>query len=274
MEKILIAHSARRFPEAAFKFVQQLHYRKPLQVVDFAIPQYEVAPSRLFCDPVSIFAELPVVSADDAEVAVQNIMRFKRICGQEDILCTIHNEATAISGDRIQQESRFADLMVIDSDHFYEHMEEGDLYYSLMLAIQKAECPVLMIPNNASLPDQTILAYDGSPSSVFAIRQFAQLFPELCGNRTFLVYAGDNKSSSMPFEENIKELAGQLFSDLTILHLHQNAKKYFANWLGSGRNAILVSGAFGRSSISQIFRKSFAAPLIKDLRLPVFIAHR
>lgn len=274
MEKVLIAHSARRFPEAAFNFVRQIRNRKPVQVVDFVIPQYEPAPSGLIFDPLLKNTESPRVSMDEVEVADQNIMRFKRVCRQEDILCTIHNDKTAISGELIQKESRFADLMVIDSDRFYDPIEDRSLYHSLIMAIQKAECPVLVIPHNTAMPDQTILAYDGSASSVFAIKQFAHLFPELCGNRTFLVYAGEDKSASIPYEDNIKELAGHLFTNLTILHLHQNARKYFTNWLSAGRNAILVSGAFGRSSFSQIFRKSFAAPTIRDLRLPVFIAHR
>ena len=39
-------------------------------------------------------------------------------------------------------------------------------------------------------------------------------------------------------------------------------------------NAILVSGSFGRSMFSEMFRKSFVSDVIAEHKLPVFIAHK
>ncbi|WP_301923889.1 hypothetical protein [Ferruginibacter sp.] len=40
------------------------------------------------------------------------------------------------------------------------------------------------------------------------------------------------------------------------------------------KSAILVSGSYGRSGISQIFKNSFIQNIIAEHRLPVFIAHK
>ena len=72
----------------------------------------------------------------------------------------------------------------------------------------------------------------------------------------------------------MQELAAQHFSRLQILKLNGDPKKSFGKWMEEKKNSILVSGAFGRSVLSQSFRKSFVADIIKEHQLPVFVAHK
>jgi hypothetical protein len=132
---------------------------------------------------------------------------------------------------------------------------------------------VLIVPEKFVFPESNILAYDGSESSVYAIKQFAYLFPELTGNKTVLVFM-DDSDNPIPDENNIKELVARHFPDLTLLKLELPSTKYFATWINEKNNALLVSGAYGRSSFSQLFKKSFVSDVIRDHRLPVFISHR
>jgi hypothetical protein len=39
-------------------------------------------------------------------------------------------------------------------------------------------------------------------------------------------------------------------------------------------NPWLVTGSFGRSAMSDVFAKSFPAELIREHRVPVFVAHK
>jgi hypothetical protein len=116
--------------------------------------------------------------------------------------------------------------------------------------------------------------HDGSESSVFAIKQFAYLFPDFEKNKTLLVYADEEGDRKIPEESYIEELAARHFPDLTIMKLELDPKKYFASWMSEKKNSILVSGSFGRSLFTQAFRKSFIAKVIKEHSLPVFITHR
>jgi hypothetical protein len=143
----------------------------------------------------------------------------------------------------------------------------------LMNAVHKAECPVLLVPEYFMFPQSNILAYDGSDSSIFAIKQFYYTFPELCDNATLLVYC-EEKGEVIPEKENMYELASQHFSNLQILKLDGDPKKSFNKWILEKKNSILVSGAFGRSTLSQTFRKSFVSEIVKEHQLPVFIAHK
>ena len=137
-----------------------------------------------------------------------------------------------------------------------------------------AECPVLIVPEKFNFPESNILSYDGSESSVFAIKQFAYLFPEFIQNPTLLVYAKEEGNEEIPDLKHIKELTGAHFRDLDIMKLHHDSEKHFATWISEKKNAILVSGSFGRSSLSRLFKKSFIKDVIKDHRLPIFIVHR
>ena len=106
------------------------------------------------------------------------------------------------------------------------------------------------MPEKYDFPKSIILAYDGSESSVFAIIQFAYLFPELATLNAILVYASE-REDSLPRFDYIKELAAQHFSSLSFLKLDVDPKHYFNTWLVESGPALLVSGAYGRSLASE-----------------------
>ena len=143
----------------------------------------------------------------------------------------------------------------------------------LRTALHSAECAALVVPEKFDYPEINILAYDGSESSAFAIKQFCYLFPELCRNKTLLVTVGYESGNRKLDEQYIEEFATRHFPDLNVLNLQIDPKRYFSTWMMEKKNAILVSGAFGRSSVSQLFKKSFVSDIIRDHMLPVFIAH-
>ena len=106
------------------------------------------------------------------------------------------------------------------------------------------------------------------------MKQFAYLFPELAKNKTLLVYAGEKGERGFPAMEYVAELATQHYPDLTFYKLEAKPETYFATWLAEQKNALLVSGSFSRSVFSQAFRKSFAADIIREHQVPVFVAHK
>jgi hypothetical protein len=118
------------------------------------------------------------------------------------------------------------------------------------------------------------LAYDGSEESVFAIKQFAYIFPELASNPTLLVYADEDSENELPSKDLIIELATQHYPLLTLEKSEINPKKYFAAWVEDKKSSILVSGSFSRSVFSETIRKSFVVDVIRDHQLPLFIAHK
>ncbi len=141
-------------------------------------------------------------------------------------------------------------------------------------ALHDVKCPVLLVPEKFDFPESVILAYDGSDGSVLAIKQFAYQFPSLTNKKTLLVYANDDPSEDFPDKIQIEELAARHYSDLTMFKLDINPRKYFGDWVAEKKSALLVSGSYGRSGLSQLFRKSFVKDVLVDHHLPVFIAHK
>jgi len=145
----------------------------------------------------------------------------------------------------LTKETRFADLLIIGSEIFYNNIAENDSNIFLKDTLQHTECPVLVVPENFYFPSQNILAYDGSASSVFAIKQFAYLFPDLCDNKTILVYASE-ETEDIPAQVNIEKLAASHFSNLAITVLNTGRRKNFSEWVLKHENPLLISGSFGQ----------------------------
>jgi hypothetical protein len=72
----------------------------------------------------------------------------------------------------------------------------------------------------------------------------------------------------------MEELVARHFSNLTLLKLDISPKDFFKDWLIKRKSSLVVSGSYGRSGLSQIFKKSFVKNLISSHRLPIFIAHQ
>jgi hypothetical protein len=201
---------------------------------------------------------------------LQNIERFEKLCKDNNINYVVHKDFYDFALSGLKKESRFADLLILGSEVFYRQMASTEY---LNDALNNVACPVLLVPEKFDFPESIILAYDGSEDSVFAIKQFAYLFPELTTRQTLLVYANEDAEKGFPDKIQIEELVSRHFSNLTFFRLNLNPKKYFSEWVAEKKSAMLVSGSYGRSGLSLLFRKSFINDIINDHCVPVFIAH-
>ena len=211
---------------------------------------------------------------EESEIVGKNIRHFETLCQKNGIRYRVHKAFLDFVLPELRKESRFADVVILSGELFYEGVAGGDQFEYLRDALHHTECPVLIVPEHFDFPDNNILAYDGSEASVFAIKQFAYIFPELASNKTLLVYAEDKEDRDFPSRDLIIELATQHHRNLDFYKLDVNPKKYFATWIGDKKTSLLVSGSFSRSAFSQAFKKSFVADIIKDHKVPVFIAHK
>ena len=130
-----------------------------------------------------------------------------------------------------------------------------------------------LVPERFRAPESLVMTYDGKASSVYAIRQFAYLFPELSELECLLVGADEEPDASLPQAQLIEELVSRHYPHLTIRHFAGEDREGFRQWLGARQDCLLVTGAYGRGEVSSLFRKSFVADLIREHRMPIFIAH-
>lgn len=273
MKKILLVSNGAEFSEGAFHFARKLHGLQPALVTGLFIPQVNYANLWSYSNAMDGPVFVPIVEEQEEETITENIRRFGRMCQEAGMPYRVHKSYFDLALPEIQRETRFADLLIISGERFYQTLSGGINMEYIADALRKAECPVLVVPENCELPTRNILAYDGSASSVFAIKQFAYVMPELCDNETLLVYAATGGEAHLPDQKAIEEWAGQHFKNLRLLKLDVTPQKGFLSWLDENSNALLVSGSYGRSFFSQLVRKSFVTEVIAKHKLPVFITH-
>lgn len=274
MKKILLAFDGTNFSVGAFEFARRMNEVSPILLTGIFLPQAEYANLWNYGDAMAGPLLVPVVESSEEEKMEKNKTRFRKLCQDEGIDYRVHEDSFDFALPELKKETRFADLLIIGSESFYENMGTREPNEYLEDSLHGVECPVLVVPEKFDYPMTNILSYDGSESSVYAIKQFTYLFQEMSENPTLLVYANKKTDGEIPEEVNIEELTARHFADLTVTKIDSASAKYFSAWMSEKKSAILISGSFGRSLFSRIFRKSFISDVIRDHQLPVFIAHR
>jgi len=274
MKKILLAFDGTHFSEGAFEFARRLNELQPVLLTGVFLPQAEPAALWSYADGM----ESPHLSApfegNESELVQRNISRFEKLCRSNGIDYRVHKDFYDFALPELKRESRYADLLILGSEVFYENMSTNKPNDYLRDALHDVKCPVLIVPEKFEFPESIILAYDNSEAAIYAIKQFAYLFPEFTNRETLLVYANIDEEEDFPDKIQMEELAARHFSNLTLMKLDVNPKKFFSTWIIDKKSAMLVSGSYGRSGLSQFFNKSFVKEVIADHQLPVFIAHK
>jgi nucleotide-binding universal stress UspA family protein len=274
MKKILLAFDGTHFSEGALRFVKKLNEHKQVLVTGAFLPQEDYANLWSYSGGgTSGSTYIPLLEDADTEAVKKNVKRFESFCHTNQIRFRIHKDYLSFTLPELKIESRYADLLILSSEVFYEHAGTNEPNEYLKQALHDVECPVIIVPEKYEFPESNILSYDGSESSVTAIKQFACLFPELASHPSVLVYGKEKNEEEFPHEQNIKELLSIHYPQLVWLKLEADYKKYFATWISEKKATILISGSFGRSGFSMLFKKSFITDVISEHRVPVFIAH-
>jgi nucleotide-binding universal stress UspA family protein len=273
MQKVVIAFDGSNFSEGAFRFARQMNKMQPIILTGVFLPQTEYANLWSYATAVTpVF--VPLVEGDESDLIQQNIALFQQRCVAENIEFRVHKEFWDFALPELRKESRYTDLLIVGSETFYSNLSNSEVNLYLQDVLHDAECPVVIVPEQFNFPVSNILAYDGTASSVFAIKQFTYLFPDFCSNPTTLTHTTREESKSLPQQPMIQELVAAHFKDVTTLHLELDLKKYFGAWMSEQKGSILVCGSFGRSGLSRMVKSSFVADVIADHKVPVFIAHK
>lgn len=264
MKKILLVLHGDNFPETAFDFISRLNERSPLLLTGFVLPEIP---------RIENWAAYSAASAGNLRdtTAEDNTKALEEKCRDGHIEYRIHQGSTELGMPQIIKETRFADLLVASPEAFYKEGNDS-AYRSLRQVMQHSECPVLVIPDGSRFPEQLIFAYDGSESSLFAIKQFTYLFPELRTLHTVIIHM-DKDGIDIPYKEEVELWVKGYFPRCSFVTLNYEAAQYF----GSEANpysTLVVTGSFGRTALSQWIHPSFAEELISKYHLLLFSGHK
>lgn len=272
MKKIVLPVEAANYPADCLNLVRQLNRCNPVMLTVAIVPDLDYASLWTVPGGFPTASYLAEVSSEEIEAIDKNDRRIEEFCKEEKIRHIIRKDQFDFALQEICKESRFADLVLISSQHFFENISAAQPNAYMKEMLQHAECPALLVPHGARPPEEVVLAYDGSPSSMFAIREFAHLFPEWCGVPVTVVRLSD-KDDPIPDADFLREWLAQHFFNVKLLKLPLEKSEFLGNWMWSKKNPWLVAGSFGRSGWSQVFAKSFITETIRRPSYPVFLAH-
>lgn len=171
-------------------------------------------------------------------------------------------------------ESRFADYLVLDPGLNLSQREESLPSDFVREVLARAECPVLLSPKEFVDVEEVVFCYDGSASSVFAIKQFTTLLPQFRTKHALLLEVFPNgKEEFSVSDERIMLWLNMHYPSVDYKALQGHAKDELFNYLFLKTKKIIVLGAYGRSMLSKFFRESHADALIRMVDLPLFITH-
>lgn len=197
---------------------------------------------------------------------------FKEACNNRGTNCSVWHDERETNIDLIE-ESRFAELIIVDPEMSFGEKKEAIPSGFIKDLLSRSECPVMLAPFDFYGIDEILFAYDGSQASVFAIKQFIYLFPELSDKKVTVFQVNEYGHDEIFEKEKIGQLLQMHYSRIGFQLLHGKPADELLGYLLGKKNIIVVMGAFGRSMLSAFFRHSTAELIIRTINLPVFIAH-
>jgi len=200
--------------------------------------------------------------------------RFEKACQEAKITYAIHHDKS-LAVQELLHESIYADLIVIDKKETFDK-DRGDApagFIRFLLA--NSECPVLVVPSEYKIIEKISLLYDGSPSSVYAIKMFSYLASDMKTLPTEIITVKEDElNRHLPDHDLMKEFMKRHFAGAVYKLLQGDAETEIIRYLKNRKqNELLVLGAYHRNMVSRWFKTSMADRLMRQLKTPLFIAH-
>lgn len=207
------------------------------------------------------------IAQEDEELLKANITLFEDACREARVPYVIEAEHY-ISLRKFLHHTAFADFVIADARATIDQFALSDL-------LSEARCPILLLSAETRNIQKIFFAYDGSYSSLYAMKQFAALFPEWNNAETHVLYATEAGRKELPSE---KELAGWLRLHYPRAHtrlLTGKAPEQLARFMGKdSTDSVVVLGAYGRPGLSRLLHKSLADHLVQQVQAALFVVHQ
>ena len=218
------------------------------------------------------YAEVLETDKETKEKIKKNITLLKEACKEKDIWFHFH-EDKGLPAKEAVLESRFADLLIMSKDISFALLYDSDPTLFVKNVLAGAQCPVLIVPDDMKIVKEVFFAYNGSFSSMFAIKQFTQLFAAFTERKATVIFIAENNTTVIPYEKLLKEYLNMYYDSIEFKTLEGEPDKTIQELLHNRKDCIITFGAYGRSGFSRFFKRSKADNILRELDTPVFITH-
>lgn len=278
MQKIIAAFDGLKYSPATAAYAVEVARKNKAHLVAVFLEDFTYHSYKIY-DLVSdegIEEEKQVrLEERDKAVRLEAVRTFEKLCAASQVEYTVHRDRN-IAIQELIRESIYADLLVISCAETLGHYEENPPTYFIRTLMADVQCPVLLVPEHFHAPDKVIVLYDGSPTSVFAIKEFSYVMPALKKlDVLILTVKEEHENKQIPDNKLAKELVNRHFPNAKYKTLAGDPEAEIVRYLKSEmQNPLVVVGAYGRSRVSRWFKSSMADVLMEEVSMPIFVTHR
>lgn len=201
-----------------------------------------------------------------------NTEKLRAACASRGMDITLYTYTEAPL-EAVIMESRFADVLLVTHSLSLSAIRDSNPPGFIHELLLKAQCPVLTLPDDMQTIKETVLTYNGTYSSMYAIRTFFHLFPALALRKVKVVYITEKGEDIMPDEARLKHYLDGVCTKTEYVILHGDPSKNLLISLQYSRHTLVTFGAYGRSRASLFFNSSTADDALRLDHIFTFITH-
>lgn len=269
MKKIIAAFDALKLSESTRDHALYLAKEIPASITGVFV---EDIPLNNTDSPVRTIGETKKLNASHRKDRKEVIKAFEHACKEAHINYAICRDNHLPMHDLLN-ESIYADVMVINvNESFTEYPQAPGRSIRHLLA--ETQCPLLIVPDDYKPVNKIILLYDGSPSSVYAIKIFNNLFENQQDMDIEVVTAKPTEDDALQSNSKlIKEFLSRHYPHATYTVLKGKPEDAITEYIAKQTdNALIVMGGYQRSSVLRSFKITLTDALMRKLKFPLFIA--
>jgi nucleotide-binding universal stress UspA family protein len=171
-------------------------------------------------------------------------------------------------------ESIYADLLVINVNETFTPYPQAPPTRFIRQLLAETQCPVFVVPDNYSHVEKVVLLYDGSPSSVYAIKVFNYLFKNQKSPEVEVITVMEHEEDGhMANGKLIREFMNRHYPQATYTMLKGQPEDTISEYISKLKgNALVVMGGYQRSSVLKSFKVTVTDTLMRKLKFQLFIA--
>lgn len=272
MKKFVLISDGENFSRKTFDFVKSLYEKEPFllngaffhSINDGLVIPNTFAPGA---GPYLSYTK------DEHKAYCKGIKEFETLCSTNHLEYRVHRQSDDWDIDDLVKESRFTDLIIVSGALFFSDVEADQPNHFLRAVLDQAECPVLVVPDDAKPIKRIAVAYNGKKESMYALKMFCSVFSQFADLPVDINYWVDHTDDEIPDLDYLEEFAGRHFTNVNFRERFFDPRKYLASWLNENKDTLFICGSYHRSNLSNWFKKSFAEDIIKNHSVAVFIAH-
>lgn len=208
--------------------------------------------------------------ASTMELREENIRIFRDFAARADISPAIY-VSKGEPATTLVAETRYADLLIIGADAFSRPDDTLPSSFARSL-VHDAACPVVLAPEDFERIENIVFCYEGSKSSLFAIKQFSYLFPQLRSQRVKVISL-DAEGPQPGDQARVTEWLRCHFSDVEWIARGEETAEALFHYLLRKRNDFVVMGPYGHGLLTSFFEPDYETGALRTTSLPIFIAH-